>query len=167
MKRIIMVAGLALTTVALASCQEMENSDRKAALQQEQLSAEAHNQVGLPAIVNFQEKRMMKMIFELRDQTISTITYIQDMNGKLHKLCDSVGYGLPYATQYTNPEKIAYRSTNVGVLSLPQADPNGLFMPASADGTWVMCQNPANSKEVRPIFVEPRVITSPFPLKTD
>ena len=25
------------------------------------------------------------------------------MNGGYHKVCDSLGYGLPYATQYTNP----------------------------------------------------------------
>lgn len=155
---------LALCGIALAGCEPaQESSDTKTNRQQEKLSAESVQQVGMPAIINFQEKRMMKQILELRDKTISTITYITDMNGKLHKVCDSVGYGLPYATQYTNPQKLAYSSTNVGVLALPQADPNGLFSPPSADGTWVMCLNPA-TKEVAPVFVEPRVITSPFPL---
>ena len=38
----------------------------------------------------------MKTIIELRDQAISTTTYLVDLNGQLHKFCDSVGYGLPY-----------------------------------------------------------------------
>ena len=118
----------------------------------------------MPAIVNFQEKRMAKMILELRDTAITTVTYTQDMSGNLHKLCDSVGYGLPYATQYTNPQKIGYTGNQVGVATLPQADPNGLFSPASADGTWVLCMNPAD-KKVMPLYVEPHIIVSPFPLK--
>lgn len=143
-----------------------ETSDSKMSQQQEKLSAEAVSEVGIPAIVNFQEKRMMKQILELRDQTISTVTYLTDMNGHLHKLCDSVGYGLPYATQYTNPQKAQEFYATPGGVALPQADPNGLFSPAGADGTWVMCLNPVDNK-VKPVFVEPRIITSPFPLKID
>ncbi len=157
-----------LATLFLGGCpEEQQSSDSKMRQQQERLSAEAASQVGMPAIVNFQEKRMMKQIIELRDQTISTVTYIVDFNGKLHKVCDSVGYGLPYATQYTNPQKIAASNHQVGYAILPQADPNGLFSPTSADGTWVMCLNPANKDELKPIFIEPRVITSPFPLNVN
>lgn len=124
---------------------------------------QADQSVGLPAIMNWQEKRILKNIFELRDQQIKTITYTQDLNAKLHKLCDSVGYGIPYATQYTNPQAIAYRGSQVGVAVLPQADPNGLYSPASADGTWVMCLNP-ETKQLAPVYVEPHVVVSPFAL---
>jgi hypothetical protein len=46
---------------------------------------------------------------------------------------------------------------------LPQADPNGLFSPASAEGTWVMCLNP-KTKKAEPQYIEPRVITTTFPM---
>jgi hypothetical protein len=104
----------------------------------------------------------MKDILELRDRMEPTYTYITDMNGKLHKICDSVGYGLPYATQYTNPQAMQKDGTQHWTL-LPQADPNGLYSPASAEGTWVMCLDP-KSKRVKPVYIEPRVIVSPIQL---
>lgn len=148
----------------LSACDDAPASSRQVeAAAQERQSAAAIASVGMPAIPNFQEKRMMKMILELRDTALATITYTQDMNGGLHKLCDSIGYGLPYATQYTNPQMIAYRGSQVGVATLPQADPNGLYSPASADGTWVMCVNPA-TKKATPLYVEPHVIVSTYEL---
>ena len=48
---------------------------------------------------------------------------------------------------------------------LPQAEPNGMFSPAAAEGTWVMLKNP-NGTDVKPVYVESRIIVSPFPLKT-
>jgi hypothetical protein len=118
----------------------------------------------MPAIVNFQEKRVLKNIIEMRDKEIVTISYTQDMQGNLHKLCDSIGFGISAATQYTNPQRIAASGHQYGYAILPQADPNGLFSPASAEGTWVLCKDPASSK-VAPVYVEPRVIVSPFPLR--
>lgn len=154
-----------MSVLLLSACVEeaKPSSDQSQRRQQEQLSKEANSQVGMPAIVNFQEKRMMKTIIELRDKAIGTITYTVDMNGKLHKLCDSIGYGLPYATQFTNPQKIAEQGHSYGYAILPQADPNGLFSPDSANGTWVLCLDPA-SKKTTPVYVEPNVIVSPFAL---
>jgi hypothetical protein len=86
-----------------------------------------------------------------------------DMNGRLHKICDSIGYGIPYATQYTNPERVVNPYTNA-ITTLPQADPNGLYSPASAEGTWVLCSNPNKSGDVAPVYIEPRIIVSTYPL---
>ena len=150
---------LLIVTLSLAGC-GAPSSDQVQRHGQEQLSQQSNMAVGMPAIVNFQEKRMLKQIYELRDQAIVTTTYIIDMNGNLHKFCDSIGYGVPYATEYTNPMRASNESNNI---TLPQADPNGLFSPASADGTWVLCKDPNGSK-VAPVYVEPRVVVSPFPL---
>lgn len=154
MKRIVLITSV----LALAGCEP--TADDKMNQAQEIISNEAATQVGLPAIVNFQEKRMAKMILELRDKAITTYAYVMTLDGHLLKVCDSIGYGLPYATQYTAPQK-RERGTSV---VLPQADPNGLFSPPQADGTWVMCSDP-ESKKLWPVFVEPRVIVSPFPLR--
>jgi len=154
---------LALVAVAtlLTACDVKESSTQIERRKQEELTMQAVTQVGMPAITNFAEKRMMKDILELRDQNVATTAYIVDMNGKLHKICTAVGYGLPYATQYTNPQRIA--GDGHGYVTLPQADPNGLYSPASADGTWVLCVDPKSGKP-RPVFIEPRVIVSPIPL---
>ena len=89
----------------------------------------------------------------MRDQQISTITYLIDINGKLHKLCDFIGYGIPYATEYTNPQALIkpYALANE-YKTLPQADPNGLFSPPSAAGTWVLCLDPVSEKLSRLIL---------------
>lgn len=146
---------------ALAACDEHPTSTQIERKKQEEMSLRAVESVGMPAITNFAEKRMFKDILELRDQNVATTTYIVDMNGNRHKICDSIGYGLPYATQYTNPQRV-YSDTH-GYGTLPQADPNGLYSPASADGTWVMCVNHKTGKP-QPMYIEPRVIVSPFPL---
>jgi len=130
---------------------------------QEELSLQAVTQVGMPAIVNFAEKRMMKDIMELRDKNVATTTYLVGMNNQLTKVCDSVGYGLPYATQYTNPSRVVYDSGH-GNAVIPQADPNGLYSPASADGTWVLCVDHKDGK-AKPVYIEPRILVSPFPIQ--
>jgi len=161
MKKIILlmvVAGV-LTACERTASETAASIERK---KQGEMSLQAITQVGMPSIVNFAEKRMMKDILEIRDQDVATTTYIVGMNGELHKLCNSVGYGLPYATQYTNPQ--AMQNDEVGHWSLlPQADPNGLYSPASADGTWVQCVDPKSGK-ARVVYIEPRIIVSPIPL---
>ena len=155
---------LAAALLLTGCIEERKSADHAQAVAQEQLSAQGNAAVGMPAIVNFQEKRILKDIIEMRDKAITTITYTQDLNAGLHKLCDSIGFGISSATQYTNPQRIAYASSQVGVATLPQADPNGLFSPATAEGTWVMCKDPASGK-VAPVYAEPRIIVSTFPLK--
>lgn len=132
---------------------------------QEQIIQEGVAQIGAPAIKNFREMRLAKMILELRDQeNLSTFTYTwSDVQGKSFFFCNSIGYGLPYSVQFTNPQKIAVERYQTGIATLPQSEPNGLFSPDSAEGTWVMCKDP-NGSEVKPVYVEPRVIVSPFKL---
>ena len=125
----------------------------------------------MPAIKNFRERKLYKDILELRDQEgLTTYTYLyNEMQGKLVFLGESIGYGIPYATQFTNPQKIECAWTHDpncsagGPVAVAQADPNGLFSPASAEGTWILLKNP-NGKDVKPVYIEPRVIVSPFRL---
>lgn len=123
--------------------------------------------VGMPGIRNYAEKRQLKAIYELRDQAnLVTYTYTIDMTGKRHKVCPltSVGFGIPYATQYTAP-----KAPNVSRPTYPngaqadwhtwdaeQPEPNALYMPSQAEGTWVICLHPV-TKDLAPTYVEPRV----------
>lgn len=160
MKKFIISILILAFTVSLVGCEE--SSDTIQREQQERILAEGTAQVGMPAIVNFRERKLLKDIIELRDQEgLTTYTYlVSEMNGQVGDLlCKSIGYGIPAATQFTNPMKYV-----VNGAVLPQADPNGLFSPSSAEGTLVMCLDKKGGRAL-PIYVEPRVIVSPFELK--
>lgn len=162
MKTAIAIASLAVLSVSLTGCIEVD-SDEVQRSQQEQILKEGTAQTGMPAIKNFRERKLMKQIIEMRDQDgLVTYTYtVPETTGRPVFLCNSIGYGLPAATQYTNPQKYELNGA-----TLPQADPNGLFSPDSAEGTWVMCTDPSGSGsgKTRPVYVEPRIIVSPFKL---
>jgi hypothetical protein len=144
-----------LSLVIMAGCSADQTSDEKQQSQQEKILKEATKQTGMPNITHFFERKMMKDILELRDNP-SLITYVytqNEMDGRYVYLGKAIGFGLPYATQYTNPEKAEYHTN--GNFPLPQADPNGLFSPSSADATWIMMINPkTNEPEVS--YLEPK-----------
>ena len=126
------IAGAAVAFALLAGSAHAQwfstNSDQDFQKQQEAIMKQAFNSVGMPAIPNFAERRQLKQIFELRDQNVATYTYLVGLDGKVgQKLCNSVGFGIPYATQFTSPQRLA--ATSVGATTLPQADPNTLFSP--------------------------------------
>lgn len=145
-----------------SGCNEDESTNIERA-QQEQSSLQAVKSVGMPAITMYAEKAMMKTILESRDHMYPTYTYLFNaMQGTIgQKICDSVGYGLNGATQYTNPSKV-YQPTATTPVVIPQADPNGLYSPASTAGTWVLCKIPGKDK-VDAQYIEPDVIVLTFP----
>lgn len=166
MNRSVILASVAIVGALLTGCTpESSTSDEKQRNQQEAILQEGTAAVGMPAIRNFRERRLLKDILELRDQEgLVTYTYVwSEMQGKLIFFCQSIGYGIPYATQFTNPERPLYDYADT--TTVPQADPNGLFSPESAEGTWVMCKDP-NGPNTRPVYVEPRVVVSQFRLPT-
>jgi hypothetical protein len=167
---IALAASLVLLMVVGCDNVTTRNTDEKISAQQEQMQSQALAQTGLPGITNFTELKLVKHLYELRDQKIVTYSYVPDMNGKLWHLCDSIGYGLPYGVQYSNPQRrVFYTPTNAAHsdYDLPQAEPNGLFMPASAEGTWITCVDPNGNGQIQPVYVEPRVIVSPFKLRAE
>lgn len=169
MKKILLIL---VAIFMFAGCEaEAKNMEKKTADQTMQaetnaLLIEAHSQSGMPAIRNFQERKLAKMIFELRDQE-KLITYayiVNQMQGKLVFLGKCIGYGLPYSVQYTSPEKMGWVSYSPkNPYTIPQADPNGLYMPEGLSATWLMMIDPT-TKEPRPVYIEPEIIVSPFPL---
>lgn len=169
MKKLIIGAAIVGVFAVLSGCdQSPPSADQVQNQRQEELDKQAVMSVGMPTINNFAEKRELKQIYEMRDQSITTYSYFIDRDAHLHKLCDSIGFPIPYSTEYTSPEHIG-ESYQSGYAILPQADPNGLFSAQSASGTWVICENPnpnppAGQPKSGPVYSEPDVIASPFPL---
>ncbi len=165
MNRFPLIVGAIVALAFLVGCGGRPSSNQIQDTAQERLNRQAIRAVGLPGIHNFFEKREYKSIYEMRDKAISTYTYLVDRYGKLHKLCDSVGYGIPYATQYTAPMSLQREDYGSRYHVLPQEDPNGLYSPASASGTWVLCLNP-ETKKISPVYSEPNILVSQFPMQT-
>lgn len=168
MKKLAVLAGLPLCALLMAaddSCgSQRSEADKKMDAATRATTEQAVAQVGMPGITNFTEKRIVRTLYELRDKNIATFTYVPDLQGKLWHLCDSIGYGLPYGVQFTNPHTPVwpeYHDSNMA----NQPEPNGLFMPPSAEGTWIICAGPKG--EMQPIYTEPRVIVSPFRLRAE
>ena len=164
--KFMLLASLLVPLVSGSSdCDEDKSSDSIQQKQQETILAEGTSQVGMPAIKNFRERKLLKDVLELRDQeNFSTFTYLwSEQRGAWVFFCNSIGYGIPYATEFTSPQKDIYNGSSSVHFAMPQADPNGLFSPSSAEGTWVMCKDP-NGPTVKPVYLEPRVIVSPFEL---
>ena len=162
---ILCFVGLIVSLAMFTGCGKSNNkSDNVLAEKQEQLMSEANAQVGMPGIVNFQERKLMKMIFELRDQAnLVCYAYVySDYHAKFRYLGKCMGYGLPYATQFTNPMKEIYHTNHGWTSTLPQSDPNGLFMPQSAEATWIMLLDSAGTPH--PMYFEPKMTILPFQL---
>lgn len=172
-RKISLVLTLILVCVLFLGCDETPvkpTADKQAQAKTESTMREAASQVGFPAIVNFQELKLAKMIYELRDQEklVCHAYLFNQYTGKIGQyLGRCIGFGLPYSVQFSNPEKIVVNKTwnSGGSLygTLPQPEPNGLFMPSGLSATWLILINPKDG-EPYPVYIEPQIIVSPFPL---
>lgn len=154
MKKLILL--LAIIVLTLTGCTVNQGSDGIQRDQQEKILKEATTQTGMPNIHNFFERKMMKRVLEKRDNPdLTTYVYTQAMNGKFIYVSKSVGFGLPYSTQYTNPMKVDGSSSSY--VALPQADPNGLFSPSSASATWILAVN-EKTNETEIMYLEPNAV---------
>lgn len=170
MKRLIvflLIGMFALLPMGLfANGQPEPSADKTDRIAQEKMLEEAQRQVGMPAITNWQEKKLMKDLYELRDQA-NVLTYVYSevmLSGKFRFIGKAIGFPIPYATQYSNPEKhLSYYQNGEYGYNLPQAEPNGLFMPSSAAGTWIMLVDPKTGK-ANPSYFEPNMTCTLVPL---
>ena len=170
-RKILLAATTALLMVTMTGCGSYQPSaTAKVATQTAQAEEEMIRRVGMPAISNWQEKQWVKMLFELRDRAdLMCYAYIVAKNtGDLVFLTECVGYGIPYSVQYTNPVKLVDRwgrpleGSAFEAHSMPQADPNGLYMPEGLSATFLIVKD-AKGK-LTAMYVEPEIIVSPIKL---
>jgi hypothetical protein len=149
------------TIPLLAACQIEPSSAQADKTAQEQQTRQAQMAVGMPSVTNFAKRRTLKMAIENQDKMVPTVTYVwSQFTGKTFKVCDSIGYPIPAATQYTSPQMKEGGFDHPVVL--PQADPDGTYSPASADATLVSCVGP--DKKIHLLTVEDHVWATDFPL---
>lgn len=151
---------LSVFLLSFISCEMERTAEQQQTQATKEVLQQMNNSVGMPNVKNFFEKKMAKKIFELRDDSnLITYTYtINQMTGKLVYQGKSIGYGLPYSVQYTNPEYIADSMSQGGYATLPQADPNGLYMPDGLSATWILMVQEDGTTQ--PEYFEPEIIVS-------
>jgi hypothetical protein len=154
MKKIIgVLICLVLMCIVLGGCEE--DTRHQEEKYQEDLMQQATNEIGMPDITEFFEKKMAKEIFEKRDDSkLVCYAYSQNLNGQFIYVGRCYGYGLPYSTQYTNPEKYEYNGA-----TLPQADPNGLYGAEGLTATWLMMIN-EETGEPYIMYCEPTIVVT-------
>ncbi|HSQ89777.1 hypothetical protein [Romboutsia sp.] len=166
---------MAVTMFSLVGCYAPEvGSEAEMNAKQNQLLQESNRQIGMPNIKNNFEKKVAKDIWELRDNPdLTTYAYTQNMDGRYVYLGRCIGYGLPYTTQYTSPEKVwggyyanegEHEGGGDGLsyaedVVLPQADPNGLYSSETTNATWlVLINEETNEREI--IYSEPSIVVT-------
>lgn len=166
---------LCLLFTACIGTEGSNTADQQMSLETEQSMQESNREVGMPAVTNWQEKKILKWIYELCDkEDLICYAYLfNEREGKIGQfLGECAGYGVPYSMQFSNPERVisywrAVGRTNWGESSalgtIPQAEPNGLFKPTSSSATWLIMRGP--DSELHPVYVEPLIIVSPFKLE--
>lgn len=153
------VAVVLMSGLAVLGCDETSTLVEREALEQG-VSAIVQNQP-VPDLGGYSlERQILIETYLARNRTVATYTYALTLEGKIIEICASIGYPIPYSTQLTNPE----RRVTTGV-AIPQAEPNGLFPPASADATLVNCTNDDGS--VTPTYWEPHVFAQPYRIRAD
>ena len=144
------------------------NNKKKLDLHEEKRQGElfkkAHQISPLPTVHNFQERQLLKKVYELRDShdIITYVYYVNQKDNKLNFVGKSIGFNIPIGTLYSSNLKVEdYTSKNY--LILPQAEPNGLYVPQNGPpGNWLMI---LDEKGVpRPFYTGAPVIVSSFPL---
>lgn len=119
----------------------------------------------IPQMDTSLERDIVVQLYELRNQARNTHSVIlSDGTATPVWDCPSIGFPIANDVQLTNPEQIAVQN-QYGVATLPQAEPNGLYTPASSWGTWVLCAEGDGS--IAPVYNEADTITFPFPVKVD
>ena len=114
----------------------------------------------IPVFRHSIEREMVIKLYKLRNQKVLTHTVWRSDYGMIEGDCPSMGYGIPYDTSLTNPDRYYANGATIA-----QAEPNGLFASTNTSATWVMCIGDYGNLE--PIYVESKVTTYGYPVKVD
>lgn len=170
MKRLISAIIFSVIFASVLSGCEMgysTSSTKQESAYQEQLMQQATDEVGNPNITEFYEKKLAKEIFEKRDDSdLICYVYNQSYDGRYIYVGKSMGYGLPYSTQYTAPEKLkegGNSSTGYWAVTVPQADPNGLYSADGLSATWLMMIDEETGENYI-MYCEPTIVVTENPL---
>ncbi len=154
--------GAVCASLAVVGCGPVDEARQRQTAAVDKLSSEADRAVGMPALSQWQQKKLVRDIYERTDRATTTFAYVQGLDGRLTCLGRGIGYGVPYGTRSTPPEDFArYSGGTVADFAFAQPEPNGLYLPDNASATWWQMLNPANGK-IEVVYLEPTIVIVPF-----
>ena len=164
--RLFVVPCLALLVGLLAACGPQatpsEIADQDLVNRQQQIYAQREP---VPVYDYSLPRAVLIQIYTAKNKATSTYTVFLSNSGVPIYVCPSRGFPIEGGTELTNPSQISYghyisgsSTYSAGVIG--QADPDGLFHPSTAAGTYVLCTRP--NGDIVPIYTEPMVMTFPF-----
>lgn len=164
---IMIISVIICYVISFVSCDGYEISeDAKQTKLQQETSKDARDKIRIN-ITRWTEKKQLANIYELRDKA-KLMCYLYTRNeysGKYVYEGRCQGFGINYATQFSNPERpVNYEReldemlVDEPVGNLPQPEPNDLFMPESSTATWVTFIDAEGKEEVQ--YVEPEIVVT-------
>ena len=122
----------------------------------------------IPKVGYSQTRASLIKILELESRITSTWTVERAMDGRVLTVFPSIGYPIPGGTSLTNPQQLTcqyYRLSGSGYScgAIGQAEPTGVFVPATSKGTRVIQVLPDGSKVV--FYSESKLSTYAYPIK--
>jgi len=151
---------LVMLLLLLTNCDGSNNKsiDNKKTKQQEISFDDMFNKIKDPNITKWTEAKQLKKIYELRDDS-KLICYLytkSERTGKYIFEGRCQGFGIPYSTQFSNPEKVVNYEDELDESlyeepagTIAQPEPNGLFMPTSSSATWIIMIDEKGNTEVQ------------------
>jgi hypothetical protein len=87
------------------------------------------------------EREIFIQLYKARNRATTTYHYTQSQfTGKITWECVGIGFPIAATTQLTNPMKWVAQG-----VTIPQAEPNGMYAPPQSDATFVPCLAPDGS----------------------
>ena len=168
MKKILILVAIA-TAILFSGCNYKPSQTAEDAATVEKQNKQYAKGQPVPMYDWSLERDLVIKLYNLRNQRVSTHSVWRSDYGIIEGDCTSMGYGLPYDTSLTNPDKLAhmYVGSSTGRISgvVGQAEPNGIFASTNTAATWVMCVGTAGLLE--PHYVESKVTVYPYPVKVN
>lgn len=114
------------------------------------------------------ERDALQQIYDARMRIVDTWTVVYSYGKPIH-VSATKGYPIPYTTQLTNTQRALSNGvscSNCWAVTLPQAEPNGLFTGTTA-ATWILevRKLPGGGAETVPVYCESEVDAFPYPVK--
>lgn len=121
----------------------------------------------VPAYDYSLERDLIIQLYNVRNQEVTTHSVWRSNYGQIEGDCRSMGYGLPYDTSLTNPQRAVYETgyQSITGVAVGQPEPNGVFASTNTSATWVFCLSDAG--RIEPVYVEAKVTVYPGPVEVN
>jgi len=168
MKNIFNVLAAVFVVFVMAGCQDTSTTAESESVMKQQKQMLTSQPI--PSFNWSLERDLLIQLYNIRNERVSTHSVWRSNHGMVEGDCPSIGYGIPYDTSLTNPQRATAqaadkRYTSESLATIEQAEPNGIFASKNTAATWVFCVGSAGA--LNPVYVETKVTAYPYPVEVD